>query len=372
MRRLLTVLAACLMSMEARGEDILNLGDPAPPLAVGAWVKGEKVEKFDPGKIYVVEFWSTWCIPCRDCYPHLSELAHKYRSVGFLGVSVWEPHPERVKPFVEEMGDKMDFSVATDSVPESGDEPGVMARKWLQAAEEHAIPVAFIVRGGKIAWIGHPLVMDEPLAKVVAGTWDPTAAARERLAAKTREQKLSVIRSRVFTPYEAGDYKAAVTAIDQGAADEPELAEEFVMYKFAALCNSGDVEAGLELGAKLLEANKDNPRALNFLASHVTHNGLKNDPNPRVARFALHAARRAMELKQGEELGPLETLAQVLLRAGDPDGAVATAEKALMLIEKQALESKSYIVTTSRELSSKRVNESLNRYRSAARSKGRP
>ncbi len=116
MRRFLTVLAACLMSMGARGEDILNLGDVAPPLAVGGWVKGEKVAEFQPGAIYVVEFWSTWCIPCRPCYPHLSELARKYKEIRFVGVDIWESNPERVRPFVDEMGDKMDYSIAIDDV----------------------------------------------------------------------------------------------------------------------------------------------------------------------------------------------------------------------------------------------------------------
>ena len=75
-----------------RRGDILNLGDPAPPLTVSSWVKGDKVEKFEPGKMYVVEFWATWCGPCLESIPHLTELAHKYKDKGvrFIGVDIWE------------------------------------------------------------------------------------------------------------------------------------------------------------------------------------------------------------------------------------------------------------------------------------------
>ena len=89
-------------------------------MAVSSWVKGDKVEEFEPGKTYVVEFWATWCGPCRASIPHLTELAQKYKDkdVRFIGVDVWERDTSLVKPFVEEMGDKMDYSVALDGVPE--------------------------------------------------------------------------------------------------------------------------------------------------------------------------------------------------------------------------------------------------------------
>src|SRR5262249_46496067 len=158
----------------------------------------------------------------------------------------------------EEMGDKMDYSVALDRVPENGNpNDGAMARTWMRAAEENGIPAAFVVKDGTIAWIGHPMELDEPLAKITAGDWDPKAVAKERLVAKTKERKATLVREKVFPLYRAGDYKAVVAAIDESTTSDPELAEEFAGLKFAALCNGGDVEKGLELGARLLETNKD-------------------------------------------------------------------------------------------------------------------
>ena len=37
----------------------LRPGDAAPPLTIDKWVKGEPVEKFEKGRVYVVEFWAT-------------------------------------------------------------------------------------------------------------------------------------------------------------------------------------------------------------------------------------------------------------------------------------------------------------------------
>ena len=38
----------------------LDIGSKAPPLSAEQWLKGEPVQAFEPGKVYVVEFWATW------------------------------------------------------------------------------------------------------------------------------------------------------------------------------------------------------------------------------------------------------------------------------------------------------------------------
>jgi thiol-disulfide isomerase/thioredoxin len=155
----------------------LNVGDPAPALPVAKWVKGQPVKQFEKGKVYVVEFWATWCGPCRQTIPHLTKLAEKYKDkVTVIGVSVWEradeedpnAHIQRVEKFVQEMGDKMNYVVAVDGAE------GVIAKTWMEAAGQDGIPTAFVIdQQQRIVWIGHPMdKLDEVLEKVLAGNFD--------------------------------------------------------------------------------------------------------------------------------------------------------------------------------------------------------
>src|ERR1041385_8142862 len=70
----------------------LSVGDPAPKLQVAKWVQGEPVTGFKPGQTYVVEFWATWCGPCKVSIPHLNELHEKFKDkhLVVIGQDCWE------------------------------------------------------------------------------------------------------------------------------------------------------------------------------------------------------------------------------------------------------------------------------------------
>jgi peroxiredoxin len=68
-------------------------------------VAGNEVTLADySGHVIVLDFWATWCAPCRVAIPDLVELYERYRDRGFvvLGVSVNDP-VTRLEPFAQEL-----------------------------------------------------------------------------------------------------------------------------------------------------------------------------------------------------------------------------------------------------------------------------
>jgi tetratricopeptide (TPR) repeat protein len=186
-------------SIASPNREALTIGDEAPAISVSKWLKGDPVDRLDPRKPYVVEFWATWCAPCRVSIPRLTELQKKYKGKGvtIIGVSV-DQNQNAVAPFVTEMGEKMDYTIAIDDVPkgEKGSTRN-MAASWMEAAGQHGIPTAFIVRDGKVAWIGHPMALDEALEKSLAKEFDIQVVARryrqERVEMRAAQKSLESI-----------------------------------------------------------------------------------------------------------------------------------------------------------------------------------
>jgi thiol-disulfide isomerase/thioredoxin len=158
----------------------LYIGSKAPELQIAKFVKGDSVDGFESGQVYVVEFWATWCGPCIAAFPHLSELQEEHGDKAqFIGVNVWEgvedqtERIDKIETFVDEQGDRMSYTVAVEA-------GSAMADTWMKPAGQNGIPAAFIVDGtGHVAWIGHPGSIDEPLADVIAGKFDPTTAIED-------------------------------------------------------------------------------------------------------------------------------------------------------------------------------------------------
>ncbi len=288
----------------------------------------------EPGKFYVVEFWATWCGPCRATIPHLTELQKKHTDVNFIGVSVWEQDQKRVKPFVKEMGDKMSYRVAMDAVPEKAKGmDGAMAKNWMKAADQNGIPTAFIInKENRIAWIGHPASMDEPLEKIVTGSWDMQTAIAEHRKSIEAEQKLMKLQSKLSQAMRSKDPKKLVAVIDEVCAEVPRMEASLGTAKFAALIKLGETEKALEYGKHLTQqVFGDNFNSYNALAWSIVDPTVKEKPVPKVLQFAVETAVRADDLAKGKNPAVADTLAKVYFDSGEKAKALETQERAMKL-----------------------------------------
>lgn len=339
MKRLLLVLAVVVLgvaSLAAGQEDdakpTLGLGDAAPKLGLKEFVKGEAVKQLDKGTIYVLEFWATWCGPCVRAIPHVTELQKKHPGVVFIGVNVWENDVSKVKPFVEKMGEKMNYRVALDDVK---DKEGHMAKEWLAAAGQTGIPCSIIIDGqGRIAWIGHPMEMDKPLAKVVAGTWDIAVAKAEMQKAKELQAKMREL-SRKYGQAKTDEDKLKV--LDEAMAAEPELAERLSMAKFMLLSNLNRVDDAIEMGRKVMAEAKDS-QALNHMAWLIVDPDRKTKPDAKFSRFALEVGKKADELAEKKDAAIADTLARCYFVVGETENAFITQQRAVTLAKGTEME----------------------------------
>lgn len=358
-----------------------DLGDPAAPLHIAEWVKGRPVDLAQAkGKqIVVVEFWATWCPPCRTSIPHLTELQKKFGPKGIVFVGITDEEPTVVKPFVKKMGDQMNYTVAIDQDHQTG-------KGYMEAYGQNGIPCAFVVDlEGRVVWVGHPMgELEQVLEQLLAGKYD-LAAARARQQgrelmesffqeldsekpdqAKLRrlaEQIVAInndtggsLLARRFTTDELMQQAQAgillrryQQAVLQGADDRqlsaleaeirPQLPADvdFDTIK-RRLLQMRDLNAYFEAAAHgdqakadamkkdLYERLKNDPEPLNTLAWTIASN---EAIQYRDLDFARKAAEHAVQLTKEENPAILDTLARVLFEQGRFQDAVTWQQKAV-------------------------------------------
>ena len=305
----------------------LFVGDNAPALTIDHWVKGDSVDGFNDGQVYVVEFWATWCGPCVYGMPHVSDLQDEWGDkVKIIGVTS-EKETKIVTDFLEKTNssdglvndDRMRYTVAVD--PDR-----TTSNVYMKAAGQNGIPTAFIVDGsGKVAWIGHPMSMDDPLKQVVEGNWDIAAAAKEFKLEAEREKQWSAFVMVYREAMANDDWDGVIEAIDS-FSDEFGSTPSLQNMKFEALLNNGSYDEAYVIADEMTADSWDDAMALNSIA----WNNVDSMPEEhRNIEFALKVATRANTLTKGKDPMILDTLARVYWERGDIYKAIAWQTKAV-------------------------------------------
>jgi thiol-disulfide isomerase/thioredoxin len=319
MLALIALVAAAAHAQETSAK--LKAGSDAPPLSIAKWVKGDAVT-FEKGRIYVVEFWATWCAPCILGMPHMNELQEQYKDkVTFIGVTSEDPNGntlEAVLAMVKDDVPAMAYAVAWDDA-------GKTNAAYMQAAGQGGIPCSFVVDGnGRIAYIGHPVALDFVLARLVAGTWDPAKDAAELGAALRKGGEIFGM-----------DRAIALQQLPAFEKEHPEVAVAFETAKFHLLLLAGKPEASA-VGMKLMEKGLKhrNPMLLNQVAWSIVDP--ESDVPSRDLDLAMKAAEKAVEFSKGDA-AILDTLARVHYLKGDLNKAIEIQTKAVEKAEGQML-----------------------------------
>lgn len=312
----------------------LNIGDAAPALRVDRWLVGPAVHRFERGRVHVVVFVARWSPQCELSLIHMAQLQRAHNGLSVLGVAIFESAHVEVASWAGRIADFTTFPIVTDDVdPSRAPREGAMVESWMDAAGEAGVPTAFLIdRQGKIAWIGHPLTLDAPLERVIAGEWNTEEARRLRDKAVGSDRVLNRLLRRLDRSESAAEAARWLSEVDALIAADPNARDVLNAKKLYILLETDEAAAVAHARATSIDvAEAPKPATLNGIAWALIDPDRRAGASDDAVRAAHEIATHACTRTEFEDVPSLDTLALATFLSGELAKAVELQERVIAL-----------------------------------------
>jgi tetratricopeptide (TPR) repeat protein len=194
-------------------------------------------------------------------------------------------------------------------------------------------PRFFVIKNGIVQWFGHPKEAEEPIAKVVAGTWDPETVRAAAITDSTVSRAKDLLDRVARECDKTGDWTPMFAAVDAVRAVIPERAGQYDAQRFVIMIGLGDMpDAGYEFGRRIAKEY-----AQDMLTTRSLARAILSSPyaKRRDIDFAMELAVTADALAKGEDARAADTLGLAWFSKGNREKAIENAERAVKLEKDQ-------------------------------------
>lgn len=188
------------------------------------FLQGTAPAQWEEGKVYVFEFWATWCGPCLQVIPHMDALYDKYNEKGLevYGMNVKEADKlDKLKSFLEGKGDGMSYPIGLMEQDDAFDQA------YYTAAGIRGIPHALVVKGGKLVMRMHPAQLNEAMVEKLLS---PDTNTDELIAEQKKQNEQQEKTKKIYTAFSKAKRENNIEAMKAATAEAKEVNPE--MHSF--------------------------------------------------------------------------------------------------------------------------------------------
>lgn len=300
------------------------------------WLQGAPVKEWEKDKVYIFEFWATWCGPCLAAMPHMEQLHQAFKDnprMQIIGVNVMDRKtPEALKEFIKNRPTPLNYTMAVDVDGKKTSE------KWLEPLKVNGIPHAFAVKNGQLIWRGHPAQLSEKtMQAMLKPDFSAASLPEEEREAGVREWQHYRETSQKVRELVEKDGKLGAQALLKQVQDSGKFPQDQViqlkMIPFLVLAEQGKFEEAQSVLNDVSREYPDDYRVQIDIAGTLMEG--KSVPAGKMdAALVERCLNRCIEIsrKSNKEASlPWRMMAELRERQGNMKEALQDMEKALSL-----------------------------------------